>query len=250
MLFDTSSPRRKRSVQIVFGLLALLMAIGFVGFNVGGEGQGGGIAEGLIGQENTLTDTAKRDINEANKVLETEPKNTAALARLARGHLAMVNASAYDPQTGRLVEGGEQLVSRAQASWDRYLQAGPEKPDGNLAIQYSQFFANISDYAKAQRAMEIVLLSREPSAGLYSQLTVYALANQDKEKAEQARKRALSLATSDTRRKQIARELDQIEKSINDQIKQQTAELEKQGEDTQAPETKKKIQPTLPTLAG
>lgn len=254
MLFDTSSPGRKRGVQITFGLLALLMAVGFVGFNVGGDGQGGGIAEGLIGQQNTATETAERDIKAAEKTLATDPDNEEALARMARGRLAMANAVAFDPATGAVVEdGGQRLVDDAIKAWDAYIAAGPEQPNASVAIQYASFFAlpGVVDYTKAVRAMEAVLVTREPSAGLYSQLAVYAMAAQDDDTAKQARSRALSLAGSDERRDQIRKELDQIQKSIDEQVKAFEKQQQEAGGDAGAGDGKsggKKLQPALPTL--
>lgn len=253
MLFDTSSPGRKRGVQITFGLLALLMAVGFVGFNVGGDGQGGGIAEGLIGQQNTATDTAERDIEAAEKTLETDPDNEQALARLARGRLALANAVAFDPATGAVVEdGGQQLVDEAEQAWERYLAAGPKEPNASVAIQYASFFASpgVADYEKAVRAMQAVLVSREPSSGLYSQLAVYAMAAQDEETAKQARSRALALAGSDQRRDQIRKELDQIQKSVDEQVKAFEEQQQSEGGADAAPGDKggNQLQPTLPSL--
>lgn len=248
MLFDTHSPHRRRGVQIVFGLLAVLMAVGYVGFNVGGEGQGGGLAEGLMNQQSGLTDAAKADIKAAEKVLATDPGNNEALARMARGRLGMANAVAFDPQTGAPREDGQPLIDQAKRAWLNYLENGPKEPNASVAIQFATFFAQpgVSDYRNALRAMEAVLLSREPSAGLYSQMAVYAMAVQDKDKAKEARKRALELAGTPERRKQITRDLDQIQKSIDQQVKQ--FEEQNQAADRGEAERPSKLQPTLPAL--
>src|SRR5690606_30135744 len=113
-----------------------------------------------------LTNTAKADINGAQRVLDKDPKNNEALARMARGRLAMANAVAFDPETGAPREDGQPLIDQARRAWLAYLENGPEEPDGSVAIQFASFFAlpGVSDYRNALRAMEAVLLTREPSA--------------------------------------------------------------------------------------
>ena len=45
MLFDIGSGRKKRVVQVIYAMLALLFLVGFVGFGIGGEIGSGGIAD-------------------------------------------------------------------------------------------------------------------------------------------------------------------------------------------------------------
>jgi tetratricopeptide (TPR) repeat protein len=249
MLFDTHSPRRRRFVQVIFGTLALLMGGGLVLFGIGGATSGGGLFDAFTNNNTSdIGKSAEKDATKAQKILVTNPKDEPAALKLARARLVIATNDAIDPSTGAVAEEGQPKIDAAVSSWDKYLALGPAKPDASLAIQYATFFAQpaVADYAKAQRAMEAVLVTREPSSGLYSQLTIFALAAGDKARAKEARAQALKLAPSAERRKGIATELDAIEKQINEQIAAQTKAAKESGTDGSTSTTPKL--PTLPSL--
>src|SRR3954454_24210695 len=88
MIFDLKSGKRRRVVQVVFGILAFIFFISFVGFGVGSGNGVGGIfdALGIGGGSSSSSPQFQSDIDDANKTLETDPNNQEALLSLARNH--------------------------------------------------------------------------------------------------------------------------------------------------------------------
>lgn len=250
MLFDTQSPGRRRFVQVTFAALALLMGGGLVLFGIGSNTGDGGLADAIQGQGQSIDETAKKNAEAAQKVLDANPKDEAAAAKLAKARLTIASQSGID-STGNVVkDGGQELVTAADNAWTKYLALGPAKPDGSTAILFANFYAypGVAKYDKAARALEAVLVTREPSSGLYAQLAVYALASGNDDKYKEARAKALELAPSTTRRTAIAKQLDDIKKQVDESRKAQAKAAEEAGggdSGSTTPPLK-----TLPTLGG
>ncbi|MEH3054587.1 MAG: hypothetical protein PGN13_11380 [Patulibacter minatonensis] len=236
MLFDTSSPGRRRGVQIIFGLLALLMGGGLVLFGVGGSGNDQGIVGALGNGQVDVVKDAEKQVKSAQNVLATNPKDEAAANKLALGRVTIVNNEAYDPATQKLTEDGQTLITQADTAWTNYLKLAPAKPDAKTAYQYVNFYLlpDNTDYAKASRALEAVLVTRKPTAGLYAQLAVFAIAASDTGKYKAARAKALELAESDERRTAIKKQLDDTEQQVKEYVKQQTEAQKKATQDSKS----------------
>lgn len=251
MLFDTHSPGRRRAVQIIFAFLALLMGGGLVLFGIGSNQSGGGLAD--IGKNGSvdIIKQAEKQAEDAQKTLATNPKDEAAAAKLALAKFTVAANDAWDPKTGKLKEDGQAKLDQADAAWTNYLKLGPTKPDAKVAFQFVSFYTTQGavDYAKAERAMEAVLVTRKPTAGLYAQLAVYAIAAGDNSKYEAARKKALELAPSEERRKGIAKELDDIEKQVEEAVKAQQKAAEASGSTGDTTSTTPPLK-SLPGLGG
>ena len=68
-------------VQVVFGGLALLFAVGFIGFNIGGEGGGGGIVDEVLGGGSGSGQQFDQQIEDAAGGDRGEPRTTATPTR-------------------------------------------------------------------------------------------------------------------------------------------------------------------------
>src|SRR5918996_5601076 len=105
MLFDLRGKRR-RFIQVVYGLLAALFFISFVGFGIGSDVSGGifdalGVGGGDTSSSNPQYD---EDIEDAEQRLEQDPKDEQALQQLAQTHyLAGQAALETDETTGEPV---------------------------------------------------------------------------------------------------------------------------------------------------
>src|SRR4051812_6238203 len=118
MLFDLQSPGRRRVIKVVYGALAVLFFVGFVGFGVGNNVGGGGIIDSLTGGggggsgDNPFED----DIDNAEKTLQTTPKDQAALLLLAKSYLGSSNQQVnVDESTGASVPNSEAGEDAAKA---------------------------------------------------------------------------------------------------------------------------------------
>ncbi len=122
MLFDLKSGKRRRVVQVVFGGLALLFAVGFIGFGIGGETGGGGIldAVGLGGDGGNPSTSAQfeQQIDDAEAKLAEDPKDPKALEDLARyRYLSGQSQLEFDES------GATTITEEARSEWNLALEA-------------------------------------------------------------------------------------------------------------------------------
>src|SRR5215217_2464687 len=104
MLFDLKSGKRRRVVQVVFGFLAFIFFISFVGFGVGSDVTGGIFdAIGLGGGSSSSDPQYEQSIEDAEATLEDDPGNSNALLDLVRYHYLSATSSGVstDPETGQ-----------------------------------------------------------------------------------------------------------------------------------------------------
>ena len=146
--------------------------------------------------------------------------------------------------------GEDRVIDQADAAWTAYLKLAPAKPDAKTAYQFVNFYLTQGavDYAKAARALQAVLVTRPPSAGLYAQLALYNLAAGNTSDYKEARAKAISLADSKQRKDAIAKQLDQYEKEVADAIKAQQKQQQAQSGGTTGSTTPPLK--TLPSLGG
>jgi hypothetical protein len=98
MLFDLKGKRR-RTVQVVYLALAILMGAGLVLFGIGSSTNGGlgDLFNGGNGK-NTANASIQKKITAAELTLRRDPKNQAALIAVIKGHYQLATSSA-DPNT-------------------------------------------------------------------------------------------------------------------------------------------------------
>jgi tetratricopeptide (TPR) repeat protein len=212
MLFDLRGRGRRRTVQVIYLSLAILMGGGLVLFGIGG-GTNGGLfdAIGGSGSNNTSTDTVFKDRLAAyERQLKADPQNQAALIGMTK--LRFGNASTgenFNQTQGAYTAKGLAQLSQASAAWQRYLATDPKEPDPSTANLMVQAYgpAGLKQYDKAVTAMEAVIDSRKETANLYAQLAILAAGAKQDRKAELAEQKALEL-TPKADRKQLKSEID------------------------------------------
>src|SRR6187455_2056757 len=104
MLFDLKSGKRRRVVQVVFGFLAFIFFISFVGFGIGSDVTGGIFdAIGIGGGSNSNDPQYEEQIDDAEATLESDPDNQKALLDLVRYHYLSATSEGVetDPTTGQ-----------------------------------------------------------------------------------------------------------------------------------------------------
>src|SRR4051812_37110994 len=131
MLFDLKGKRR-RVVQGVYLMLAVLLGVGLVAFGIG-SGVNGGLSDLFGGGGSNKGDaTIQKKIDTAEKQLQTNPTNTAALAEVIRGHYQLATAQS-DPNTGQFTKDAGDDLGEAATAWEKYIATNPKKPDLGLA---------------------------------------------------------------------------------------------------------------------
>jgi hypothetical protein len=201
MLFDLRGRGRRRTIQVIYLFLALLMGGGLVLFGIGGNTSGGGLLDAFTGNGGGGAPSFEKRIESAEKKVAATPRNPAVWASLTRLRYQQATIVGYDQNANRFTGDGIKELRKAATAWNRYLALNPKKADANLAILMAQAFgpAGLNQLDKAVEAMEVVTENRPPSAALFTQLATLAYAAGQTRKGDLARQRALALATKDQR---------------------------------------------------
>ena len=213
MLFDLTAPGRKRTVQVIYLTLAILMGGGLVMFGIGNSDAGGGLIDAFNGGDSggsgdsRLEDRAKA----AQKRVDANPQNAAAWAELARARYQLAGlGDNFDRNKGTFTSKGQTELRKVEVAWDRYLALEPKKPDANVASLMVQAFSEggVNKPEKAVGAQEIVVDSR-PTANGFVQLAFLAYQANQTRKGDLAAQRAIDL-TPKAQRKDLRTQIDQI----------------------------------------
>jgi hypothetical protein len=258
VLFDLQSPGRRRVIKVVYATLAILFLIGFVGFGVGTEFGGGGLADVFSGgggdaEENPFED----EISKAEETLQANPKDQAALLALAKAHVATAATRAdVDEESGVAVpnsEAGEE-AAKAVDAWARYVKVA-KNPDpatagqianayflaqgivlapdasGRLAVAFgSPTIFDAQSAAKGAAQAQAILAADQPGQNTLSTLALFHYYAGDPAAAQQAEQQALAQVKSPAEKKQLEKIFDAyaqlgslIEKGIEKAKKEQAA---------------------------
>jgi hypothetical protein len=197
VLFDLRSPARRRGIKVVYTLLAVLMAVGLVGFGIGGATSGGAfdVSNGCGGSSSN--NGFAKEVKAAEKRTVQQPSNPAAWAALARVRYQDAAAGA-DPNTGSFSQDGVKKLPGVAQAWNRYLALAQDKPDPRLAGLAVEAFVQLNRPADAAKAQQIVTNSNPTPEGFY-QLAVFSYAARQNRTGDLAAQRALELTPKDMR---------------------------------------------------
>lgn len=225
MLFDLRGRGRRRTVQVIYLGLALLMGGGLVLFGIGSSSNGG-LFDAFSGDNGGGSATASIDKQIDAELAKTRanPKDAAAWAQLAivRFQRASVDGIAQD---GTYTEGGKKRLQLASDAWERHLALDPKQPSvraANLMVQ-AYGAAGLNELKKAVTAKQIVTYAEKPpSSNLYAQLAVLAYQAGDNRTGDLAGIRAVDLAPKE-QRKLVRKQLDILKKQAAANAAQATA---------------------------
>jgi hypothetical protein len=196
MIFDLQGKRR-RLVQGTYLVLAILMGGGLILFGVGSGNISGGLFDAITGKGSNSGSAANSAVNarikRAEKALQLNPNNQAALEDLVRSHYQLATDDA-DVNTGAFGATGKQELAKASAAWQRYVQVA-DKPSDSLASLMLQAYGQggLNKPADAAKAAELIANAR-PSAQAYLTLTTYAAQAGNTRLAKLAGQKAIDLA--------------------------------------------------------
>jgi hypothetical protein len=211
MLFDLRGRGRRRTVQIVYATLAILMAAGLILFGVG-SGLAGGLIDALNGNSGGSSggnSALSKQADTLEKRAQRDPRDAATWASLARAKFQLA-AGSIDQNTGQYSADGRKDLAAAGVAWDRYLALSPEKPDPAVAALMVQAFVQLRQAGKAADAQEIVTAAR-PNRNAYLNLAKLAYAAGQTRKGDLAAQKALAGTPKDLRGA-VKDQLDQAKK--------------------------------------
>jgi hypothetical protein len=210
MLFDLKGKRR-RVVQGTYLMLAILLGAGLVLFGIGSSTSGGlGDLFSGGGGSNKGNDVVQKKIDAAEKQLQVNPRNVAALGDAIRGHYQLATANA-DPNTGVFAKDARDDLQQAADEWQRYLATKPKKIDiglGRVMVQAYSGLAQLSsgsqaaatrNWSGASEASELIA-GQQPKPANYIALVQYATLAGQTSKADLAGNKAISLAPKSQRK--------------------------------------------------
>jgi hypothetical protein len=214
MLFDLRSRGRRRTVQVVYVVLALIFLVGFLGFGVGGGFGGGGILENVFGnKEGSRASSYQSQISAAEKRIHKNPADPEGWASLADARLHEANGSEfYDESTQKYTAAGKALLLKVSAAWSRYMALDPAKPDLTVAQEMLRVYGPEGLNQPAQNVQllqQIVIPAKPPSASLYGDLATFAYQAKNPSLGDLASKKTLEL-TPAGERSQVKAELEHV----------------------------------------
>jgi hypothetical protein len=214
MLFDLRGAGRRRTVKVIYILLAFLMGGGLVLFGIGGSVSGGlidAITERSGGGDNS-TDRFRKAEKAALVKTQANPQDAAAWAALARARFQVAGQGEnFDPAKGTFTNAGTAKLQAAGQAWDRYLALNPNKPDDRVASLMVQAFGALNKPDKAAQAQEVITQAR-PTASTFTQLAIFAYQAGQTRKGDLAKNKALELTDPDMRQA-LKGQLDQAKQS-------------------------------------
>jgi hypothetical protein len=215
MLFDLRGRGRRRTVRVIYIGLALLFALGFVGFGVGGGfgGGSGGIVNSLTGNEGSNSASFSSQIKKYRKLTQQQPANLSAWESLAKALLHEAGGEAYVGRTGEVTSKGKELYNQASQAWASYLALNPPKANTELAQLMVTVYGEqgLNQPAQAVQALQIVVAARPNSAALYAALAEYAYKAHNVRVGDLASAKAVSLAPA-AQRARLTTELAEVKK--------------------------------------
>jgi tetratricopeptide (TPR) repeat protein len=218
MLFDLRGRGRRRTIQVIYAGLALLMGGGLIFFGIGGA-TNGGLFDAITGSggSGNASDVVQKRLDALEKRVEANPRDANAWAALTTARFQTATTGQdYDQSTQQFTDKGVAQLREASSSWQRYLALNPKKPNANVATQmvtaYGQ--AGLQQYDKAVQAMEIVIDSRPPTAALYAQLAILAHGAGQDRKSTLSEQKAQQLAPK-AQKSQIKQAIDQGKSQID-----------------------------------
>jgi hypothetical protein len=195
MLFDLRGRGRRRTVQVIYIVLAIIFLLGFVGLGVGGGFGSGGIFSAFTNREGSGSVSFSSQVSKYKKLTQRQPTNVGAWEGLVKAQLHEAGGEAYVTRSG-VTSKGRELYAQLAQSWSRYLALNPPKPSLELAKGMLRVFGQegLNDAAAAVQVLQIVVAAEPSSVAYYAQLAVYAYAAHNPRVGDLAAKKAISLA--------------------------------------------------------
>lgn len=194
MLFDLRSRGRRRTVQVVYLGLAVLMGGGLVLFGVGAGNGFGGILNAFTGngsgsaQKQVVTQQEKTALKET----QLRPTDPSAWSDLVQARWTSAGqGSNYDANTGFTASGKKELALGTQA-WQRYLLL-TKSPNPDVAVLAARAYSALGDYAHQASAWELESAANPTQPKGFECLAAAAYAAKQTRKGDLAAAKAISL---------------------------------------------------------
>jgi hypothetical protein len=195
MLFDLRSRGRRRTVQVVYLGLAILIGGGLVLFGVGAGNGLGGLLNAFNGGGSSSGQKAvvSQQEQQAIKATQLNPNSAQAWANLVQARWTSAGQGAnFNSSTGQFTPSGLNELKQATQDWQRYLTL-TKNPDPNLAVLAARAYAGQQNYSGEASAWDIETLADPSAVKGFECLAVSAYAAGQTRKGDLASAKALTL---------------------------------------------------------
>lgn len=222
MLFDLQGKRR-RVVQGVYLMLAILMGGGLVLFGIGGDVSGGLFDAFSDRNGGSGNEIVEERIDKNEERAQANPQATNAHKELVRDYYSLAITQANDQ--GVFPADAQDELRKAGESWNAYLKAEKGEPDASLARVALQVYDQAA-LNQPQQAVKVarIIAADGNDAGSYLQLAQYALLAGDKRVEKLASAKAISLAPA-SQRKDVREQLEQLRAAVIARQLQESGDL-------------------------
>jgi hypothetical protein len=205
LLFDLRSKGRRRTMQVVYIGLAVILAAGLVLFGVGTGTGGGGLLGGLSGSgsSNNQSGAVGAAAKQAQARVNQNPKDPAAWASLIEARYE--NAQSAGIKNGAFTDFGKQQLALVINEYEQYVKLVP-KPDVTTATFAARAYSYLGNYAQEAATWDQIT-AQTPTAVGYKCLALSAYAAKNTGLAELAQSKLLS-KVSKAQRKTLTAELE------------------------------------------
>jgi len=181
MLFDLRSRGRRRTVQVVYIGLAVLIGAGLILFGVGTGSGGGGLFGAFTGSNSSSGSSngaATSQIKHALAATKKNPHSAAAWANLVNARFSAANSIGYNSTSQSYTKVGKQQLHLLTQDYSHYTSLA-KTPSTNSATIAAKAYTQLSDWDRAS-AIYQSLLQTAPGSIVYLRcvaLTSYAAKN-------------------------------------------------------------------------
>jgi hypothetical protein len=192
MLFDLRSRGRRRTVQVIYSFLALVMFSGLILVGVG-TGSGGGILNAFTnnGSGNNQGQVVTAQEKAALKATQKAPTSPSAWDKLVQARYETA-VQQYSSTARQFTKAGRKTLNDTIAAWTRYLQL-TKAPNTNTAILVAKAYAALGNYAGMAGAWQLYA-NANPTVPLgFECLAVSAYAAKESRVGDLAAAKAITL---------------------------------------------------------
>lgn len=199
MLFDLRSRGRRRTVQIIYLGLAVVMGGGLILFGVGTGSGIGGLLNAFTGQGsgNQQSSVFSQQVKTAEKQVKANPNSAPAWAALVTARYQDASASGNSSSTPTTAQ-KTKLAGVADA-WQHYSSL-TSSPSMNIALYAGTAYDTLGEYANAAGAWEAVTQASPTFTKGYVCLAMNAYAAQQTRKGDLASAKAASMVPKASRK--------------------------------------------------
>jgi hypothetical protein len=206
MLFDLRSRGRRRTVQVVYLGLAILIGGGLVLFGVGTGSGNGGLLNAFSGSSgNQQGAVFSSQEKAAIKATQKNPNSAAAWANLLTARYQNASSADFNSSTSTYTAAGQKELAAAVTDWQHYV-ALTKNPSGNLAILSASAYGRLGQYANQASAWEIASAADPASVKGFECLAISAYAAKQTRKGDLASAKVASMVPK-AQRKTLIQEI-------------------------------------------